>query len=147
MSRLKRGPAAPEPSPQRHKRRVLFVCIGNSCRSPMAEGLARKYGSDVIEAHSAGLAPATVVADLTKKVMADQGIDLSRAFPKSVFESPGAWDFIVNMSGYPLPEGLRVFQIREWKILDPIGLSESVYKQVAAQIESRVMQLILELRN
>ena len=36
------------------KKRVLFVCIGNSCRSQMAESLARIYGSDVMEVHSAG---------------------------------------------------------------------------------------------
>ena len=31
------------------KKRVLFLCLGNICRSPMAEALARKYGSDVLE--------------------------------------------------------------------------------------------------
>jgi arsenate reductase len=147
MSRLKSEPVTPALAPPRHKSRVLFVCIGNSCRSQMAEGLARKYGSDVMEPHSAGVAPATTVADLTKKVMAGRGIDLSAAFPKSVFDAPGSWDLIVNMSGYPIPNGLRAFQFREWKVQDPIGLPESIYNQVAATIESRVMQLILELRN
>ena len=37
---------------------VLFVCIGNSCRSQMAEAFARAYGRDVLVAASAGLAPA-----------------------------------------------------------------------------------------
>ena len=41
-----------------HLKRVLFVCIGNSCRSQMAEGFARAYGSDVMAPASAGLAPA-----------------------------------------------------------------------------------------
>ena len=144
MSRLKAGPAAVSPRP---KRRVLFVCIGNSCRGQMAEGFARKYGSDVIEAHSAGLAPAAFVADLTKTVMAARGIGLSAAFPKSVFELPGAWDIAVNLGGQPLPPGLRALQTREWKVPDPIGLPEPIYQQVANLIESHVMKLILELRN
>ena len=33
----------------RMKKRVLFLCLGNICRSPMAEAMARKYGSDVLE--------------------------------------------------------------------------------------------------
>ena len=41
--------------------RVLFVCVGNACRSQMAEGFAHAYGADVMEPHSAGLAPAMAV--------------------------------------------------------------------------------------
>ena len=47
--------AMPKPPPcPAGKKRVLFVCIGNSCRSQMAEAFARAYGRDVIDAHSAG---------------------------------------------------------------------------------------------
>ena len=57
---------------------MLFVCIGNSCRSPMAEGFARKYGSDVIgggeRRHRTG---GDLVDALTIKVMAEKNIDLS----------------------------------------------------------------------
>ncbi|MGC1580579.1 MAG: hypothetical protein WA766_03800, partial [Candidatus Acidiferrales bacterium] len=51
--------------------RVLFVCIGNSCRSPMAEALARHSASDVIEAASAGISPLGRVADLTRKILVE----------------------------------------------------------------------------
>ena len=50
------------PSP---KTRVLFICIGNSCRSQMAEGFARRYGDDVILPASAGLSPAFMIAQDT----------------------------------------------------------------------------------
>ena len=35
-------------------KKVLFLCVGNSCRSQMAEGFARHYGNGILEAHSAG---------------------------------------------------------------------------------------------
>jgi len=35
-------------------KKVLFVCIGNVCRSPMAEAFANHYGNDVLIAKSAG---------------------------------------------------------------------------------------------
>src|ERR1035438_4440981 len=55
------------PSP---KIRVLFICIGNSCRSQMAEGFARQYASDVMLAASAGLAPAFMIAPDTVRAIA-----------------------------------------------------------------------------
>ena len=53
-------PVVAPPAPQKRaaaKRRVLFVCIGNSCRSQVAEAFARAYGSDVMEVQSAGVSP------------------------------------------------------------------------------------------
>ena len=127
--------------------RVLFVCIGNSCRSQMAEGFARKYGADVLEPYSAGLSPAAIVAPLTKKVMADKNIDLSSSFPKALDFVPDRdrFDLIVNMSGQKLPlqNGAAV---EEWTIRDPIGAAETVYRDVANEIEHLVMRLVLTLR-
>ena len=58
-------------------KRVLFLCIGNSCRSQMAEGFANRYGQDVMKVASAGFAPASIVQPLTRKVMEDKNINIS----------------------------------------------------------------------
>ncbi len=131
---------------QRPLKRVLFLCIGNSCRSPMAEGFARAYGSDVIEPLSAGLAPAPIIQPLTKQVMEAKNIslddqhakDLSRIDLKQV-------DLIINMSGRPLPENLPV-EVREWRVEDPIGCDEATYLAARDKIEHLIMGLILDLR-
>ena len=47
--------------PEKQRFKVMFVCIGNSCRSPMAEGFARDRHSDIIEASSSGIGPAPEV--------------------------------------------------------------------------------------
>src|SRR6267154_2225345 len=64
-------PPAPAPSPKTApaKKRVLFVCIGNSCRSQMAEAFARAYGADTLWVQSAGLGPAPMVAPLTRQIL------------------------------------------------------------------------------
>ena len=112
----------------------------------MAEGFARKYGSDVIEAASAGLAPAPIVQLLTIKVMADKGIQIEDQFPKELSSLPlSTYDVMINMSGVRLPGRIQM-EVRDWQVPDPIGQPEEVYVRVRDQIEMLVMQLILELR-
>jgi arsenate reductase (thioredoxin) len=65
------------------KRRVLFLCTGNSARSQMAEAFLHKYGSDSFEPHSAGLEPKGV-NPLTVKVMKEAGIDISDRTSKGI---------------------------------------------------------------
>jgi arsenate reductase (thioredoxin) len=127
-------------------KRVLFLCIGNSCRSQMAEGFARRYGADVMEAASAGLSPAGIVQPLTKKVMEAKNIHIDDQYPKNLNSVPvRSFDLIINMSGTKLPARVPV-EVRNWNIEDPIGRPEEVYTAVRDQIEMQVMLLILELR-
>ena len=124
--------------------RVLFVCVGNACRSQMAEGFAHTYGKDVMAPHSAGLAPAMVVPEETRQTMAEKNIDISAQFPKPVSLFPNAnFDVVVNISGYPIP---RYPLAVEWKVNDPIGGSPELYSATRDRIEQLVMMLILELR-
>ena len=128
------------------KQRVLFVCIGNSCRSQMAEGFARKYGEDVMVAASAGVAPAMGVAGDTIRAMEEKNIDVRAHFPKSVRHMNRlSFDLIVNMSGSEFQAGVAAPVVR-WDVEDPIGRSFDVYREVRDRIELLVMQLILELR-
>jgi len=127
-------------------KKVLFLCIGNSCRSQMAEGFARKYGSDVLEPSSAGLAPASIVQPLTKKVMEAKNINIDDQFPKDLDQVGVAqFDLIVNISGSKLPSQVQI-EVLEWSVEDPIGQSEDTYVQVRDQLEHQVMRLILDLR-
>ncbi|MFB3776202.1 MAG: low molecular weight phosphatase family protein [Bryobacteraceae bacterium] len=127
-------------------KRILFVCLGNSCRSQMAEGFARVYGEGVWEVESAGLMPAVIIAPPVRVVMDERKIDLGDQFPKPLeWVRLESFDLIVNMSGYPLPDGIGV-PVREWNVDDPIGRSEKVYRRVRDQIEGLVRDLLEELR-
>ena len=140
--------SAPTPPPRAAsgKKRVLFVCIGNSCRSQMAEAFARARGADVMEVQSAGVSPATMIAPLTKQTLAERSVNIGDQFPKGldiIRRQP--FDLVVNMTGIPVP--LPGARIVDWVVPDPIGQKESVYRAVADQLEGLVMRLILELRN
>jgi arsenate reductase (thioredoxin) len=126
--------------------RVLFVCIGNSCRSQMAEGFAAAYGSDVLVAASAGLAPASGVHSVTQRVMLEKNIDLRDHFPKSLRQLGRAqFDLVINMSGSFLP-GPPPGRIVDWDVDDPVYMDYEEHCGIRDEIERRVMQLILELR-
>ncbi|MEO7651242.1 MAG: hypothetical protein ABIZ80_12300 [Bryobacteraceae bacterium] len=124
--------------------RVVFVCLGNACRSQMAEGFARTYGKDVMAVQSAGLAPAMAVPLETVETMSEKNIDIAGQFPKALSTLPASsFDLLINMSGYEITN----FPVmRTWKVHDPIGAGRATYRAVRDQIELLVMQLIVELR-
>lgn len=125
--------------------RVGFVCIGNACRSQMAEGFARALGEGVFETHSAGLDPALSVPLQTVRTMAERGINLVEPFPKALRAYPKDYfDLVINMSGFAIDDRPNV---RTWTVHDPIGGSDKVYREVRDQIEALVRQLVEELRN
>lgn len=76
---------------------VLFLCTGNSCRSQMAEGLARHLGRGRVQAFSAGTSPKTL-HPLAVKAMAELGIDISGQQSKHVDALGGqSFDFAITV--------------------------------------------------
>jgi arsenate reductase len=127
-------------------KRVLFVCVGNACRSQMAEAFARVYGQDALVAASAGLTPAMAVMPDTVRAMAEKEIDLRDQFPKGVRHlSRAQFDLVVNMTGFPLPDGMGA-PVEEWIVADPVAMKYEEHCQVRDEIETLVMNLIFRLR-
>lgn len=126
--------------------RVVFVCLGNVCRSQMAEGFGRHMGTGIIVSTSAGLTPGMMVDPVTKQVMAEKGIDLEMQFPKaiSLATTQGA-ELVVNMSGYPLPPGVTLPTV-EWQVPDPHTRPLHIHREIRDLVERLVMQLVVEFR-
>ena len=80
-----------------HKTKILFLCTGNSCRSQMAEGWARKLKGDSIEPYSAGIETHGLNPDAVR-VMAEAGVDISGQRSKNVGELRDiAFDYVVTV--------------------------------------------------
>jgi arsenate reductase len=127
-------------------KRVLFLCIGNICRSPMAEALARKYGSDVLEVSSAGLSPAMNNTPYTRTVLAEKNVELGNHLPRRFRDlDVSKYDLIVNMSGSMLPRTIGV-PVEDWRVDDPMGGSEDEFREARETIEMLVMRLVLRAR-
>jgi len=131
------------------RKKVLFLCIGNACRSQMAEAIARHKASDVIEPSSAGLVPFGEIPSTTITVLEENGISAAGQTSKPLrSEDMSAADLIVNMTGRSgasiFKEGLR--QVEDWDVGDPYGFNLAVYRGIRDQIEARVEDLARRLR-
>ena len=128
--------------------RVLFVCVGNACRSPMAEAIARYDAADVMEASSAGLYPLGYIAELTKQTLMKNAYSVSGLTSDRIErEAMDSADLIINMTGTP---GEHVFgskeNVEDWLVEDPYGQDTETYQRVFEGIRRRVNQLALSLR-
>lgn len=81
------------------KKRVLFLCTHNSCRSQMAEGIVNADLGDRFEAFSAGTV-ATAVNPLAREVLGEIGIDISRQYSKTLETFTGeSFDHVITLCG------------------------------------------------
>ena len=128
--------------------RVLFVCYGNACRSQMAEGFAKAFHSDVIEAESAGVSPLGFVPPETAASMLELDISLVGHHSKGMDAVDlRSFDLVVNMSGFPFPTAFtRAVTVVEWDVDDPYTGNEKKYRKVRDDIERRVAQLAESIR-
>lgn len=133
------------------KKIVYFICTGNSCRSQMAEGFARHYGSDVVDVISGGV-EAHGVNPKAIEVMAEKGIDISSHKSKLIDESLlFKSDYVVTLCGDArdkcpvLPPSVKSMH---WGLEDPAkatGTDEEImdaFRKVRDEIERRVKELL-----
>jgi arsenate reductase len=82
------------------KTKILFLCTGNSCRSQIAEGWARYFLSDSIEAYSAGIETHGMNPKAVR-VMAEAGVDITSHRSKHVDELKGIeFDYVITVCGH-----------------------------------------------
>ena len=130
------------------KKKVLFLCTGNSARSQMAEGLLRHLASDRFEVFSAGVKP-TDVNPLSVKVMKEIGIDISKQRSKSIDDlSDQSFDYIVTLcdsarQSCPVFPGNSISI--HWDIEDPAQAKGTekekinVFRKIRGQIKDHIL--------
>jgi protein-tyrosine-phosphatase len=128
--------------------KVLFVCLGNSCRSPMAEAIARHTAADILEASSAGIIALGFVARPTIRVLEEFGYPAEGLRSKMLTrDAVDGADLLVNMSGRQMTQLANGHtQVEDWDVGDPFGEDPEVYRKICKEIESRVEQLAARLR-
>jgi len=128
------------------KKKVLFVCVENACRSQMAEAFLNKLSSGKIVGSSAGVKPTERVNSRAIEVMREIGIDMSKQKPKMLTkEIIEEADKVITMGCgvdvCPAP----LVESEDWGIEDPSGKSIEKFREVRDKIKRRVEELIKEI--
>jgi len=117
---------------------VLFVCLGNSCRSIMAEALARDFFPESVKVGSAGIQPLGYIAENTLLVLAEAGISTQGLSSKGFTEIDQAeFPLMVNLTAYALAACLpRAFtgKVVRHPVVDPFGGELMVYREAREAI-------------
>ena len=112
---------------------VVFICLGNSCRSIMAEALAHHHCGERVAAASAGLQPLGWVARETLQVLAEIGVETSGLRSKGLEEIEfSRYQLAVNLTDYSLEDLLPLTflgRLLHRPVLDPYGGSLDDYRQ------------------
>lgn len=143
---------------------ILFICTGNTCRSPMAEGFfKRAWRKRKIRIHSAGIATLSALkpSELAIRVMREEGIDISSHMSTPLTEEMiREADLILVMESrhkekicrlFP-PAQEKTFLLKEFglgekeEVLDPIGGSLRSYWKCAMEIEEAIGGVMEKLK-
>lgn len=138
---------------KQQKVRLLFICYGNTCRSPMAEGIAREIFGESAKVASAGIVPygGGIVHETVYVMQSVYNIDVSGHQPKSLTNaSLDGFDYIIAMDNYVFSEMIGKYpdlgnKIIKWDIIDPFSQEISVYMECAEDIEKHVKELFTKL--
>jgi arsenate reductase len=131
-----------EGNPMQVKRRVLFVCIENFCRSQMAEAFAHLYARDSIQVYSAGSRPSCQIHPLAITFMAEVGYDLRSHSSKSLQEIPQIkYDYVITMGCGDECPFIPAEYHEDWDLPDPKNLPLEEFRKLRDRIGERVKEL------
>lgn len=146
-------PSRADASARKRSTAVLFVCTGNSARSPIAEALLRRHGAGSVDVTSAGTRPRPQLHPHAVRVLADQfGIDVSGQEPRHVDGLAGRrFDHVITLcdrARESCPELPHHPRQTHWSIPDPVTAGDTdpavyrAFRRTAEDIDSRVRHLL-----
>lgn len=129
------------------RKKVLFACRENACRSQMASAFAQTLAGDKLEVLNGGSQPANNINPVMASVMEEKGIDMAFRIPKTIEAaiSGNPPEVIITMGcGEECPY-VPGTQRQDWDLPDPAGKSIEFMREVRDDIERRVKDLITSL--
>ncbi len=124
-------------------KKILFICIENSCRSQIGEAFANFLGKDRVIAYSAGSKPSGKVNEAAIEVMEENGIDISSARSKGFSDLPiKDFDSVISMGCKDACPFVPAESHIDWQIPDPKEKGIDFFRKIRDDIEKRVKRLI-----
>ncbi len=129
------------------KPKVVFICVHNSCRSQIAEALAKHLAVDVFDSYSAGIElESRINPDAVRLMKQLYGIDMEQTQrPKLLSDIPPV-DVVVTMGCNVYCPYLPCKRREDWGLSDPTGESDDEFLSVIKAIETKITQLAKSLK-
>lgn len=129
--------------------KILFMCVANSARSQLAEGLAKSL-LPTVEIHSAGSKPA-IVNPLAIEALREIGIDISKNYSKSTDELSPRFlqnlDFVITLCAEEVcPAIISKAQKLHWPLPDPASGDINSFRDTREAIKTRILSFKQEHR-
>ncbi len=125
------------------RKKILFACIGNTCRSQMAAAFAQYLAGEKIEALSGGSRPELEINPVMVEAMGEKGIDMAFRKTQSLESaiSNVKPDMIITMGcGEECPY-VPDATVKDWDLPDPAGKPIDFMRTVRDEIEKKVKEL------
>lgn len=125
------------------KQKIAFICTHNSCRSQIAEALAKKYLSTKYEIYSAGTGIKNHInSDAIRLMKTHYDIDMEKEQkPKTIEALPSSIDYVITMGcGVHCPF-LPAKKREDWGLEDPTGKSDTEFLAIIREIENKILAL------
>ena len=125
-----------------NKPKVAFVCVHNSCRSQMAEAIAKILAADVFEAYSAGTEKENEINPVAVEVIKElYAVDMTATHHVKLLEALPRIDILVTMGCNVTCPYLPCQHREDWGVEDPSGKDKEDFLQTAALIKEKVLDL------
>jgi arsenate reductase len=122
-------------------KKVLFICIKNTSRSPMAEALAAMHAPGW-EVYSAGIHPGKEVNPAAVRAMQELGCDISKHRPRHVSDFQKlAFDLVAKMDAPDVSDFVTAKWIENWDVPDPANGGIEEFRKVRELLAERVRKL------
>jgi len=127
-------------------KKLLFVCVENSCRSQLAEAFARIHGKNKVEAYSSGSRPSGKVNEKAVVTMAELGYDLDSHHSKPLTAIPqGEYEYAITMGCGDECPSVQAKHRLDWAIPDPKHMGPEEFRKIRDLIEKKVKALLSTL--
>jgi arsenate reductase (thioredoxin) len=127
-------------------KKVLFVCVENSCRSQMAEAFGKIHGKDIIEVYSSGSKPSGIVNPKAIESMKEVGYDLSKHESLGLDKVPQIeYDYAITMGCGDECPMINALNREDWGLPDPKHMNLKEFAKVRDIIEREVKDLIVTI--
>lgn len=133
--------------PYTQRKKVLFACRENACRSQMASAFAQYRAGDQLDVLTGGSSPVEKINPDMVTVMHERGIDMAFRFPKSMESviAENKPDYVITMGCSEVCPAIPGARILDWDLPDPAGKPVDFMRQIRDEIEKRVDEFISTL--